>query len=61
MIIHHQNNLAAFKGNHVYYWLPQGLIQQRISVTSAAAVNTMIEQARGVSRFTFSRVFGRVN
>ena len=35
MIIYHQKNIAAFAGNHIRYAM--FFIQQRISVTSAAA------------------------
>lgn len=61
MIIHHQTNVAAFAGNHVVYWIGQPLFQYRVSITTAAAANNEIEQARSVSRFVFPRVFGRVN
>ena len=39
MIVYHQNNVAAFKGGHVWYWPTQPLViqHQRISVTSALA------------------------
>ena len=40
MIIHHQNNVAAFAGAHVFYWMLQPLFQYRISVTTAAAAIT---------------------
>jgi len=39
MIIYHQTNIAAFKGNHVIYWI--GSIRRRISVTSAVAAVTL--------------------
>ncbi len=61
MIIYHQSNIAAFKGGHTFYWPLQPIIQQRISATSAAAANTMIQQARSLHRFTFTRIFGRIN
>ena len=61
MIIHHQSNVAAFAGNHVYYWIGQPLFQSRISATTAPPANTEIEQARASFRFVFPRVFGRVN
>ena len=61
MIIHHQDNVAAFAGAHTIYWPTQPLGFQRISITSAGAANELIEQARAVSRFVASRVFGRVN
>lgn len=62
MIIYHQNNVAAFAGNHVYYWVGQPIIQAyRISATSAAPTEVLISQARSLSRFVFSRMFGRVN
>ena len=38
MIIYHQRNMAAFVGAHRYYWLPQGLIIARYSITSAVVV-----------------------
>lgn len=60
MIIYHQNNIAAFAGNHVIYWLFQPL-SFRISKTSAGAANNEIEQARSLMRFVHSRIFGRVN
>jgi hypothetical protein len=37
MTIYHQNNIAAFAGNHIFYWVGQPLFHQRISITSAAA------------------------
>lgn len=61
MIIHHQDNIAAFGGAHTVYWPTQPLGFQRVSVTTAAAANELIEQARSISRFTFTRIFGRVN
>jgi hypothetical protein len=61
MIVFHQNNVAAFAGNHVVIWLGQPILRQRVSVTSAAAANNLIEQARSVARFTHTRIFGRVN
>ena len=36
MIIYHQENISAFAGNHIYYWIGQPLFAQQISVTSAA-------------------------
>ena len=36
MIIRHQTNISAFAGNHVYYWLPQQLLGQAISINSGA-------------------------
>lgn len=61
MIIYHQRNLAAFAGNHVYYWLPNQIVEARHSITSAAAAVSLIAQSRASGRFVFSRVFGRVN
>lgn len=61
MIIHHQRNVAAFVGAHTYWFLPQQILSRRISVTTAAAANNEIEQARSINRFVFSRVFSRVN
>lgn len=61
MIIHHQKNFAAFAGNHIYLDMLKSIVVQQISVTSAAAANEEIEQARSIRRFVFSRVFGRVN
>ena len=58
MIIYHKNHTAAFTGAHIIY---QVYPRQRISITTAAAANELIEQARSVSRFVFTRVFGRVN
>ena len=37
MIIYHQNNIAAFAGNHVFYSPLQSFLLQRVSITSAAA------------------------
>lgn len=59
MIVYHQNNVAAFAGGHTNYW--PGQLQQRVSITTAAPSNEEIEQARSISRFMNSRVFGRVN
>ncbi len=61
MIIHHQDNVAAFAGNHTIYWITQPLLFQRVSATTAAPVDQLIAQARSAFRFVFSRVFGRVN
>jgi len=63
MIIYHQNNVGGFAGAHTWYWQfqPVGQHQQRVSITSAAAANQLIEQARSVARFTFTRLFGRIN
>ena len=61
MIIYHHSNIAAFAGNHRYWWVGQPLFGFRISITSAAPANEEIEQARAVMRFVHSRVFGRVN
>ncbi len=32
MIIHHQNNVAAFAGNHIWYWPLQPVVQLRARV-----------------------------
>ena len=62
MIVYHQNNVAAFAGNHVYYMLrPHGYASYLVSVTSAAPSVTIIAQARTVARFVQSRVYSRVN
>ena len=61
MIIHHQDNISAFAGAHTFYWPTQPLLFQRIAITTAAAANEEIEQARSVMRFLFSRLWGRVN
>jgi len=58
MIIYHKNHTAAFTGAHIIY---QVYPRQCITITSEAAANNMIEQARSISRFVFTRVFGRVN
>lgn len=58
-MIYHQKNIAAFKGAHVYYW---GVVNQRISADGGAGPSDeLIAQAKSMSRFTFARVFGRVN
>ena len=61
MIIHHQKNIAAFAGNHIYFDMLKSIVVQQISVTSASVANQAIEQARSKFRFIFSRIFGRVN
>jgi hypothetical protein len=61
MIIYHQSNIAAFAGNHVFYWIGQPFLHPRITITSAAAAVTLIAQSRTVSRFVSARVYGRVN
>jgi hypothetical protein len=62
MIIYHQDNVAAFAGAHTSYVVAQQFwFQSRVSITAGAAANETIEQARSISRFTFSRVFGRIN
>ena len=61
MIVFQQTNIAAFAGNHRIYWGLQPVTQFRISATSAGPTVTLIAQARAVSRFVESRVFGRVN
>ncbi len=61
MIIHHQNNIAAFAGNHVIYWVGQPLFQFRISITSAAAAEVLISQFRQKFRGVPARLWGRVN
>lgn len=37
MIIYHQNNIAAFAGNHIFYFQFQHLLHSRISITAGAA------------------------
>lgn len=61
MIIRHQNNVAAFAGNYISLPSLQGIAAQQISITTAAAANDEIEQARSIMRFVFSRLFSRVN
>jgi len=61
MIIYHQKNQAGFKGNHIWYSVLKSVIQSRVSKTSAAPANTLIEQSGGLHRFVFSRICGRVN
>lgn len=61
MIIHHQNNITAFAGNHTIYWLHQPLLYQRISKTTAAGADVLIAQSRATFRFLFTRIHGRVN
>lgn len=42
MMVHHSNNVAAFKGNHVFYMLrPHGYATWRVSKASAAAPVTL--------------------
>ena len=40
MIIDHQTNLAAFAGNHSFYWFGQQLITDLVSKTSAPVTPT---------------------
>lgn len=61
MIIYHHNNVGGFVGAQVWYWWLQPLFGQRVSITTVAAANEEIEQARSTMRFVFSRIFGRVN
>lgn len=61
MIIHHQNNVAAFAGNHVWYWVGQPLFQWRISVTTAVGGAVLISQFCSLFRAVPTRIFGRVN
>jgi hypothetical protein len=61
MIVYHQRNVGGFAGAHVAYWLPNQLIERRVSITSAAPTNVLVSQARSNQRFVFGRVFGRVN
>lgn len=35
MIIHHQTNVAAFAGNHRYWFLPNQIIVYRITASTA--------------------------
>lgn len=49
MIIHHQNNLSAFAGNHVVYWVGQPMLQYRIAKTSAILIN-ILDFERGAFR-----------
>ena len=42
MIIYHQNNVAAFAGNHVVYWVGQPLLGYRISDTSSAGISLVV-------------------
>ncbi len=60
MIIQHQNNVAAFAGNHVVYWVGQPLFQWRISA-AVAVTDVLISQFRQKFRGVSSRVWGRVN
>jgi len=41
VIVYHQNNVAAFAGNHVFYFLPNQIIAARMSITSAAPTTQM--------------------
>lgn len=61
MIIYHKKHVAAFVGNHTVIWLGQPVLSQVITISTAAAANNLIEQARSIARFTHTRVFGRVN
>ena len=61
MIIYHQKNVAAVVNGHTYWFLPNQIVANRITVTSAAAANQLIEQARSIHRFVMTRVHGRVN
>jgi len=47
MIIYHQKNIAAFKGNHVYYW--PGKIVMRLTKTSATAPPTASKPPSGLA------------
>jgi len=50
VIIYHQNNLAAFAGNIIWYWplQPLGQVFMRVAVSPAAgAANQLILSTRG--------------
>jgi hypothetical protein len=62
VIIYHQRNVAAFAGNHTYWFLPKQVQVTRVTAAGGAGpANNEIEQARGLFRFVHTRVFGRVN
>ena len=44
MIIYHQNNIAAFAGNHIWYWPLNPLIQRhiRIAISPTAGVARLL-------------------
>lgn len=44
MIIYHQENVAAFAGNHTWYFQFQPILQSRISATSAVPAGAIINQ-----------------
>ena len=49
MIIYHQNNIAAFAGNHRYYTSMQNIFipWNRVSITSAAAPGRIMSSIVG--------------
>lgn len=52
MIIHHQDNVAAFAGAHTWYWPLNPLLFRRIAVTSAvvaAAVGLYVGGPGGIA------------
>ena len=44
MIIHHQDNIAAFAGGQTFYWPTQPLFFQRVTITSAAPTLPPIDE-----------------
>ena len=42
MIIYHQNNVAAFAGNHVVYWVGQPLLRYQINNTSSTKISLVV-------------------
>jgi len=57
-MIYLKNNIATFKGGLSRY---TSVRQQFISANTAALADSLIAQSKSISRFVFSRVFGRVN
>ena len=47
MIIWHQSNVAAFAGNHTYWFLPQQIITARVSKTTAAPTGRIMSGLAG--------------
>lgn len=47
MIIYHQENVAAFAGQQVWYWQFQAVLQSRISATTAAAAGRIMSSLVG--------------
>jgi hypothetical protein len=45
MILYHQNNVAKYVGNHIWYWPLQPLVQlhMRIGVTPGAAAGILLQ------------------